>query len=49
MVFAFDLNLMNPDEPFADTALKRSHIGVKYKFESFVVRACINSGYLALG
>ncbi|GHT06910.1 hypothetical protein AGMMS5026_06190 [Endomicrobiia bacterium] len=48
MVFAFDLTDLT-DEPFADTALKRSHIGVKYKFESFVVRACINSGYLALG
>ncbi|OEG71665.1 hypothetical protein ATZ36_13560 [Candidatus Endomicrobiellum trichonymphae] len=50
IVFAFDLtDLMNPAEPFVNTALKRSHIGAECKFGPFVVRADINSGYPTLG
>jgi hypothetical protein len=50
MVFAFDLmDLVNLDEPFVSTVLKRPYIGAEYKFSPFVARAGINSDYPTLG
>jgi hypothetical protein len=51
MGFAFDLTeLINPDKPFVNAALKRRlHIVTEYKLSPLVVRAGVTSGYPALG
>ncbi|MDR3275284.1 MAG: conjugal transfer protein TraF [Endomicrobium sp.] len=50
IVFASDLtDLINSDEPFIETPFKKFHIGTEYKYDPFVLRIGINSGYPTIG
>ena len=48
LALAFDLtNLANSNS--SETLIKKTHIGIEYKYNPFVIRAGYNSGYPTIG